>query len=86
MAFGCGLRMRSNGHGAHVPHACHTATSPRQGGPTQPKVARATALEVKNTLQGQQTMFDAISDRFLAWNVTLSKPKRDFVLICVDGF
>ena len=52
----------------------------------QPKVACATALEVKNTLQGQQMMFDAISDRFLAWNVTLSKPKRDFVLICVDGF
>ena len=35
----------------------------------QPKVARATALEVKNTLQGQQMMFDAISDRFLAWHV-----------------
>jgi len=48
----------------------------------QPKVARATALEVKNTLQGQQMMFDAISDRFLAWHVMQQAKTCFFFFLC----
>ena len=42
-------------------------------------------VEVKNTLQGQQMMFDAISDRFLALNV-MQQAKTCFFFFCVDGF
>ena len=50
----------------------------------QPKVARATALEVKNTLQGQQMMFDAISDRFLAWHVMQQAKTCFFFFVSTD--
>jgi hypothetical protein len=64
----------------HTQHT-HTRQHHRNKG-IQPKVARATALEVKNTLQGQQMMFDAISDRFLAWHVMQQAKTCYFFFLC----